>query len=62
MKRYNYKVYLVALDLLRNSVLSVRSYVLDKNLYKLDLSRINVELANIICVSSLFNSKKENVL
>ncbi len=41
------------LDLLRNSISSVRQCVFDKESHKLDLRKTSIESTNIVCASSL---------
>jgi len=61
-KEENCKACLAALDLLRNSISSIYSCVLDKDSRKLDLSKTSIELVNIVCAQLLFDSKRESIL
>jgi len=53
---------LAVLDLLRNSVLSIYQYVLNKKSRKLDSNKTSIESADTVCASLSFNSKQESVI
>jgi len=55
-------MYFATLNLLCNNILNIYNCVFNKNLYKLDLSKTNIKLANIICALFLFNNKRKSVL